>query len=108
MKNYVMSIICAVLLTVSCNQVIGAEQQRPEVPPVNQIESAPPVVEKIDLNRADITVLTELPGIGPKIAERIAAYRQANGPFESIEDLIKVKGIGPATFEKLKSLITVS
>lgn len=107
MKNCVMSFICAVLLTVSCHQAIGAEKNT-EAPPVDQIEATAAVVEKIDLNNADITALAELPGIGPKIAERIDAYRQANGPFKSIDDLINVKGIGSAKFEKLKSLITVS
>ena len=107
MKNCVMSFICAVLLTVSFNQAIGAEKNT-DAPSVNQIESTAVAVEKIDINNADITVLSELPGVGPKTAERIDAYRQNNGPFESVDDLINVKGIGPAKFEKLKSLVTVS
>lgn len=107
MKNCVMSFICAFLLTVSCSQAIGAETIS-EAPPVNKIESTDMALEKIDLNKADITALSDLPGIGPRTAERIDAYRQSNGPFESIDDLLNVKGIGPAKFEKLKSLITVS
>lgn len=107
MKNYVMSFMCAVLLTVACNQAIGAEKKS-EAPPVDQIEAAAVVAEKIDLNQADVTVLTELPGIGPKTAEKIDAYRQTNGPFKTIDDLTNVKGIGPAKFEKIKELITVS
>lgn len=107
MKNCVISFICAVLLTVSCNQAIGSEKNN-EAQPVNQIDSTVAVAGKIDLNNADITLLSQLPGIGPKTAELIDAYRQANGPFKSIDDLTNVKGIGPAKFEKLKSLITVS
>jgi competence protein ComEA len=107
MKTYLMSCICAVLLAVSCNQAIGAEAE-PAAAVVDQAASTELAVEKIDVNTADVAELSGLPGIGPKIAERIDAYRQANGPFKSIDDLMEVKGIGPAKFEKLKSLITVS
>jgi len=106
MKKIVMSIICAVLLTISYNQAIGAEKDG-QAPADNQVESAA-IMGKIDLNNADITALSELPGVGPKTAERIDAYRQANGPFKSVDDLINVKGIGPVKFEKLKPLVTVS
>jgi competence protein ComEA len=69
--------------------------------------SAPSSSDKINLNSATIEQLDLLPGIGPAIAQRIIDYRQAKGPFAAIEDITNVKGIGPATFEKLKDLITV-
>jgi len=53
-------------------------------------------------------VFEALPGIGEALAQRIADYRSENGPFRRIEDLLKVEGIGPATFEKIKDYITVS
>ena len=62
---------------------------------------------KININTAAAAELETLPRIGPAIAQRIIDYRTANGPFASIEDIMKVKGIGPATFEKIKDLITV-
>lgn len=70
-----------------------------------QAEPAPPSM--IDLNRATSEQLDTLPGIGPSKAAAIVAYREEHGPFQTIEDIMKVKGIGPATFDKLKSLITV-
>ena len=106
MKQCIMSIICAVMLTITCNQAIGAESTA-EATPDTQIGAAA-VVDKIDLNSANSAVLTELPGIGPKTAEKIEAYRESNGPFKSIDDLLNVKGIGPAKFEKLKPFVTVS
>lgn len=62
----------------------------------------------VDVNIADCAMLQTLPGIGPVMAERIIAYREANGPFHTLEDLIQVKGIGEATLEKLRPCATVS
>jgi competence protein ComEA len=63
---------------------------------------------KIDINLADAALLESLPGIGPAIAGRIIKYREMNGPFETIEELQEVQGIGPATFEGIKDLITMN
>ena len=62
----------------------------------------------IDLNRASAVQLTRLPGIGPKIARRIVDDRNSRGPFKSVEDLTRIKGIGKKTLERLSSKITVS
>ena len=61
----------------------------------------------ININTATQVELESLPGIGPVTAQKIIEYRETNGPFIGIEDIQKVSGIGPATFEKLKDLITV-
>jgi competence protein ComEA len=62
---------------------------------------------KINVNTATAAELEQLPGIGPVLAQRIVEYREANGPFQSIEDIKKVSGIGEAKFEQIKDLITV-
>jgi competence protein ComEA len=64
--------------------------------------------QKIDINRAEPWLLEALPGIGEVLAQRIVDYRSENGLFQRIEDLLKVSGIGEATFEKIKDHITVS
>ncbi len=64
--------------------------------------------QKIDLNRAEAWLLEALPGIGEGRAQAIAAYREQNGPFSNIKELTKVEGIGTATYEKIKDLITVA
>jgi len=61
----------------------------------------------IDLNRADAAALESLPGIGPVLAERIVAWREANGPFPNVDVLGEVSGIGPALMARLRPLITV-
>jgi competence ComEA-like helix-hairpin-helix protein len=64
--------------------------------------------EKININTADSTALDSLPGIGPAKAEDIIAYRTSNGPFQKIEDLMNVAGIGQTTFDGLQDQICVS
>ncbi|MCH7663262.1 MAG: ComEA family DNA-binding protein [Chloroflexi bacterium] len=61
----------------------------------------------ININTASLDELQVLPGIGPVKAQRIIDYRDENGRFESIDELLNVTGIGPATFEQFKDLITV-
>jgi competence protein ComEA len=71
---------------------------------------APVIVEAsselININTASSIELENLPGIGPTTAQKIIDYREQNGPFLSIEDIINVSGIGPGTYERIKLLIT--
>ena len=57
---------------------------------------------RVDLNRATAGELEAVPGIGPALAERIVAWRARNGRFRSLDDLVEVRGIGPATLERLR------
>jgi competence ComEA-like helix-hairpin-helix protein len=61
--------------------------------------------ELIDINRADVNELMRLNGIGPTKAQAIVKYREQHGPFRRKEDIMQVKGIGPATFDKMKDKI---
>ena len=61
----------------------------------------------ISLNQADATALEDLPGVGPVLAERIVAHREANGPFETVEDLLEVPGIGEAKLAAMRDSIAV-
>jgi len=61
----------------------------------------------LDLNQAGIEELQRLPGIGPTLASRIVADRAAQGPFRSVGDLLRVRGIGPKTLEKLRPHVRV-
>ena len=60
---------------------------------------------KIDLNSATASELETLPGIGTVKAQSILDYRQANGPYSSVDDLLAVSGIGPATVESIRDLV---
>jgi len=71
-----------------------------DAPPRGEPETPPgPVI--LDPNRASASELTSLPGIGPALAGRIVLDRERNGPFRAPEDLLRVKGIGPATMERI-------
>lgn len=61
----------------------------------------------IPINQADVSALEGLPGVGPVLAERIVAHREANGPFEVVEDLLEVSGIGEAKLASMRDLIRV-
>ena len=77
---------------------LTAEAPREEIAP-----DFPPV----DLNTATAEELDTLPGIGESLARRIIAYREANGPFGSIEEIMEVSGIGEAKFAELEDRVTV-
>jgi len=62
---------------------------------------------KVNLNSADAAALDALPGIGPSTAAKIVADREANGPFQTPDDLGRVPGIGPKKLDQLKPLISV-
>jgi competence protein ComEA len=61
----------------------------------------------VDINHATVEELVELPGVGEQVAKRIVAYREKNGPFESAEELMNVRGIGEKSFLKLERFITL-
>jgi competence protein ComEA len=61
----------------------------------------------VNINTASAVELDALPGIGAKTATRIVEYRQKNGPFKKIEDLMNVRGVGEKNFLKLKAQISV-
>lgn len=60
-----------------------------------------PIRFELDINTADWPEISELPRIGPVLAKRIVAHRQQHGPFQRLEDLRQVNGIGPKTFEAI-------
>ncbi len=60
----------------------------------------------VNINTATLDELDALPGIGPSTAQKIIDYRTQHGPFSRIEDIMNVSGIGPATFDRIKDLIT--
>lgn len=71
------------------------------------LQKEPQEVQRISINTASLEELCTLPGVGRGTAQKIIDYRNSEGLFQSPEDLMKVKGIGSAKFEKLKDLIVL-
>ncbi len=76
--------------------------------PVDQASAGAAAGSQVDINSASAAELEDLPGIGQTLAERIIAYRTANGPFSSVDDLAKVPGVGTKLLEDLRPLISAS
>ena len=97
-------LMCGVMVAV----VLGAgpvwveAAQEPEVSGAQRAS-----VELVDLNEAGAVELETLPGVGERTAARIIEYRQENGGFKKIEELMNVRGIGEISFLKLRPLVTV-
>jgi competence protein ComEA len=76
--------------------------------PAARAAAASTSTEVINLNTATAAQLGALPGIGPKTADLIVQYRQKNGPFKKVEEIMNVRGVGEKSFLKLKARITVT
>jgi competence protein ComEA len=92
-----------VLVALLSTHAQGAAAQAPDRAP-----RPAATVSVVNLNTASASDFEALPGIGPKTAARIIEYRQKNGPFKKIEELMNVPGIGEKNFLKLKPQLTVA
>ncbi len=94
---------------ITMNQLIRLPTQEEEASGYNfQLRESTGGQGLVDLNRADLTELASLPGIGPATAQAILAFREENGSFACIEDIMLVPGIKEARFNALKDLVMVS
>ena len=98
------ALILMVGLLAMVTATASAQKAANKPPAAAAASSAAPV----NLNTATQTQLETLPGIGAKAAERIIEYRQKNGGFKKLEDLMNVQGIGEKNFLKLKSKLSVT
>ncbi len=104
MFRLLVSILAAAILATSAP--IAAAQPTAQPQRSSQSKKAAPGV--ININTAPAADLQRLPGIGANTAARIVEYRQKNGPFKKVEDLMNVRGVGEKKFLKLKANITVA
>ena len=119
MKNrgfFCLLLVCCVCIAFTCGLFIGRNFNHSPVqltviptPSATLTDSVDPTApaEKIDINSATLAQLQTLPGIGPTLAQRIIDYRQQNGHFSSVGDLINVSGIGEGKLEAILDYITI-
>lgn len=96
LKRFVAASLAAVIALAMSTGIASAAQKR-EAP-----------AAKVNINTATAAQLSELPGVGEKLAARIVEHRQKQGPFKSTQELMNVKGIGEKNFQKLQPYLSVS
>lgn len=128
MKKWLLTLLLPIILAAGCAFAVGffvgrstvpyavtvdknVQSEEPaaafEQPEADASEVAEESVGQINVNTASADELTELPGIGAKIAQRIVEYREKNGAFSTVEDIMNVSGIGEKKFLAIKDQITV-
>ena len=96
-------ILLAAIAAIALSASPSSAQGKAPAPKPTATAAAP-----VNLNTATAEQLATIPGVGPKMAERIIDYRQKNGGFKKVEDLMNVSGVGEKSFLKMKPLITVT
>jgi competence protein ComEA len=100
----------AILFAVAAKRLYGpgglGRAREPVAVAVAEAEPDPPD-DRIDLNRATVSELERLPGIGPVGAGRIVEEREAGGPYRSVGDLVRVAGFGPSRVRELGGRVKV-
>ena len=92
----------AVALAAPLSPAVGGPELRGPAQEQNQNEPKP-----IDVNTATAKELQSVPGIGETLAKRIVEFREEHGPFEKVDDLLNVRGIGVASLDKLRPFLTI-
>ena len=109
--TWIVSVALGVCLAMLLGWEIAGGALRLPVKPVRELEesmlSGSNGEYRLDINLATAIELGYLEGIGEKLALRIVEWRDANGPFESAEQLMEVEGIGEGKFEAIRDMITV-
>ena len=98
MNRFVLALVAALVFFASS----PVQAQRAAKPP------AAASTEVVNLNSATAAQIASLPGIGLKTAELVIAYRQKNGPFKKIEEIMNVRGVGEKSFLKIKHRLSVA
>ncbi|HET6374235.1 MAG TPA: helix-hairpin-helix domain-containing protein [Candidatus Polarisedimenticolia bacterium] len=95
-------ILLALLVTLATGSL-----RAPAAAPAGAAEPRAESTAAIDINSASVEELMSVPGIGQAIAQRIVEFREKNGPYKTVEDLLKVQGIGEKSLAKISARLTV-
>jgi len=108
MKKSAFALLATLLLACVVQPAVAVQTAQPTPVPAPATEKATAAVAAtVNVNTASAAELQSLPGIGVKTAENIVAYRTEKGRFKNTRELLRVKGIGSKTFEKIKNLVSI-
>lgn len=99
-----------VLVVAALGAALPSPAQTPNAAPRSDTRAASAKSDDtpVDINKASAADLSKVPGIGPSLAKRIVDFREKNGAFGRVEDLVKVQGIGEKSLQRLSPYLTAS
>ncbi len=100
-------VLAATLFFTPCSLMAIDTSSLPSASVADMATSSVGVTDLLNINTASVDTLTQIPGISPKIGEAIATYREVNGAFSSVSDLINVDGIDMGLLDKIKPFLTI-
>lgn len=101
------TVLFATALFITPGNLLATDAAKPGASLSDMAGQATAVAEQLNINTASVEALANIPGIGPKIGEAIAAYRESHGAFKSVTDLLNVEGIDAALLEQIKPFLTI-
>lgn len=99
--------LAALVMALALGSTAAAQAQDSPAASKAAPAKAPAAASTVNLNSATMAQLEALPGIGAAVAQRILEYRQQNGGFKKVEDLMNVRGVGEKSFLRIRPLVTV-
>jgi competence protein ComEA len=96
-----------ITLFLAPSSLLATDASKAEASISDMVSKAADAVGQLNINTASVESLANIPGIGTKISEAIATYREAHGTFKSVSDLVNVEGIDAALLEKIKPFLTL-
>lgn len=101
------SVLLTSALFIAPTGLLATDAAKPAASLTDMAGKATAAAEQLNINTASVEALSNIPGIGPKVGEAIAAYRESSGAFKSVADLVNVEGIDAALLEQIKPFLTI-
>ena len=107
MYRFILSSLFVICFTLFLGATIISAQGNEETMDSEKMDKKEMVIEKVNINTADMVQLMQLPGVGEGTAKKIIDYRNSNGQFETVDQLKSIPGIGDKKYEKMKDMLTI-